>query len=116
MGNPITPSPKNATSANGSLLTMWEGEVRLRRPIARLTKTCETVAAGVATLPQFGARCCIQTVKSYQIAGTRDDGRDEMSGGRRRFVAGLGLAAAGLGLAKPALADPNPDVHWRMTS
>ena len=39
-----------------------------------------------------------------------------MSAGRRRFVAGLGLAAAGLGLAKPALADPNPDVHWRMTS
>src|ERR1700677_4773370 len=39
-----------------------------------------------------------------------------MSTGRRRFVAGLGLAAAGLGLAKPALADANPDVHWRMTS
>jgi TRAP-type mannitol/chloroaromatic compound transport system substrate-binding protein len=39
-----------------------------------------------------------------------------MSAGRRRFVAGLGLAAAGMGLAKPALADPDPDVHWRMTS
>jgi TRAP-type mannitol/chloroaromatic compound transport system substrate-binding protein len=39
-----------------------------------------------------------------------------MSVGRRRFVAGLGLAAAGVGLAKPAVAEANPDVHWRMTS
>jgi TRAP-type mannitol/chloroaromatic compound transport system substrate-binding protein len=39
-----------------------------------------------------------------------------MSAGRRQFIAGLGLATAGLTLAKPALADPAPEVHWRVTS
>jgi TRAP-type mannitol/chloroaromatic compound transport system substrate-binding protein len=39
-----------------------------------------------------------------------------MSAGRRQFIAGLGLAAAGLTLAKPALADPAPELHWRITS
>jgi TRAP-type mannitol/chloroaromatic compound transport system substrate-binding protein len=39
-----------------------------------------------------------------------------MAAGRREFIAGLGAAAAGMGLATPALADPAPDVQWRMTS
>ena len=39
-----------------------------------------------------------------------------MTTGRRQFIAGLGAAAAGAGLAKPALADPTPDVQWRLTS
>ena len=38
-----------------------------------------------------------------------------MGYGRRKFLAGLGLAAAG-GVAAPALADPTPDVEWRLTS
>jgi TRAP-type mannitol/chloroaromatic compound transport system substrate-binding protein len=46
--------------------------------------------------------------------GDREDG--EMAAGRREFIAGLGAAAAGMGLATPALADPAPDVQWRMTS
>ena len=39
-----------------------------------------------------------------------------MAAGRRQFITGLGIAAAGVGLARPALADPAPDVQWRMTS
>jgi TRAP-type mannitol/chloroaromatic compound transport system substrate-binding protein len=39
-----------------------------------------------------------------------------MSSGRRQFIAGLGLAATGLAVAQPALADPAPEVHWRLTS
>ena len=39
-----------------------------------------------------------------------------MAAGRRQFITGLGAAAAGMGLATPALADPAPDVQWRMTS
>jgi TRAP-type mannitol/chloroaromatic compound transport system substrate-binding protein len=39
-----------------------------------------------------------------------------MTTGRRQFIAGLGAAAAGAGLAKPALAEPTPDVQWRLTS
>ena len=39
-----------------------------------------------------------------------------MADGRRQFLKGLGLAAAGAGLATPALADPAPDVEWRLTS
>jgi TRAP-type mannitol/chloroaromatic compound transport system substrate-binding protein len=39
-----------------------------------------------------------------------------MAAGRRQFLTGLGVAAAGVGLAKPALADPSPDVRWRLTS
>jgi TRAP-type mannitol/chloroaromatic compound transport system substrate-binding protein len=39
-----------------------------------------------------------------------------MSAGRRQFVKGLGLAAAGLVIAKPAVADPSPEVRWRITS
>jgi TRAP-type mannitol/chloroaromatic compound transport system substrate-binding protein len=39
-----------------------------------------------------------------------------MSAGRRQFLAGLGLATAGMAIAKPALADPTPDAHWRLTS
>jgi TRAP-type mannitol/chloroaromatic compound transport system substrate-binding protein len=39
-----------------------------------------------------------------------------MAAGRRQFIAGLGAAAAGAGLATPALADPAPQVQWRLTS
>jgi TRAP-type mannitol/chloroaromatic compound transport system substrate-binding protein len=39
-----------------------------------------------------------------------------MSAGRRQFMRGLGLASAGLAFAKPALADPAPEVRWRLTS
>ena len=39
-----------------------------------------------------------------------------MAAGRRQFIAGLGAAAAGAGLATPALADPAPNVQWRLTS
>lgn len=39
-----------------------------------------------------------------------------MAAGRRQFITGLGAAAAGVGLARPALADPAPEVQWRMTS
>jgi TRAP-type mannitol/chloroaromatic compound transport system substrate-binding protein len=39
-----------------------------------------------------------------------------MAAGRRQFIAGLGAAAAGAGLAAPALADPAPQVQWRLTS
>jgi TRAP-type mannitol/chloroaromatic compound transport system substrate-binding protein len=39
-----------------------------------------------------------------------------MTAGRRQFIVGLGAAAAGAGLAAPALADPAPQVQWRMTS
>ena len=34
---------------------------------------------------------------------------------RRRLVIGLG-AAAGLAVAAPAVANPNPEVRWRLTS
>lgn len=39
-----------------------------------------------------------------------------MASGRRQFIAGLGVAAAGMRFASPALADPAPDVQWRLTS
>jgi len=39
-----------------------------------------------------------------------------MRAARRRFIGGLGVAAAGAMVARPALADPTPDVRWRMTS
>ena len=39
-----------------------------------------------------------------------------MTSGRRQFLRGLGLAAAGASLASPAIADPAPDVEWRLTS
>ncbi len=39
-----------------------------------------------------------------------------MAAGRRQFLTGLGVAAAGAGLAAPAVADPSPDVQWRLTS
>jgi TRAP-type mannitol/chloroaromatic compound transport system substrate-binding protein len=39
-----------------------------------------------------------------------------MAAGRRQFIAGLGAAAAGAGIAAPALADPAPQVQWRLTS
>ena len=38
-----------------------------------------------------------------------------MRAARRRFIGGLGVAAAGA-MAGPALADPSPDLRWRMTS
>jgi TRAP-type mannitol/chloroaromatic compound transport system substrate-binding protein len=38
-----------------------------------------------------------------------------MQAGRRNFL-GLGLAAASAGIASPAIADPSPDVEWRLTS
>src|SRR5271170_5607094 len=41
---------------------------------------------------------------------------DEMTSGRRQFIAGLGVAAAGIRLSTPALADSSPDVQWRLTS
>ena len=39
-----------------------------------------------------------------------------MGAGRRQFLTGLGLAAAGAAMASPAIADPAPDVEWRLTS
>jgi len=39
-----------------------------------------------------------------------------MAAGRRQFLTGLGVAVAGAPFATPALADPSPDVQWRMTS
>ena len=39
-----------------------------------------------------------------------------MAAGRRQFIVGLGAAAAGAGIAAPALADPTPDVQWKLTS
>ena len=39
-----------------------------------------------------------------------------MAAGRRQFLTGLGVAVAGAGLAAPAIADPSPDVRWRLTS
>jgi TRAP-type mannitol/chloroaromatic compound transport system substrate-binding protein len=39
-----------------------------------------------------------------------------MSKERRQFLKRLGLAAAAASLAGPAIADPAPDVEWRMTS
>jgi TRAP-type mannitol/chloroaromatic compound transport system substrate-binding protein len=39
-----------------------------------------------------------------------------MAGGRRQFLTGLGLAAASATIAAPAIADPNPDIEWRLTS
>jgi TRAP-type mannitol/chloroaromatic compound transport system substrate-binding protein len=39
-----------------------------------------------------------------------------MGAGRRRFLTGLGFAAAGAAMARPAIADPTPDVEWRLTS
>ena len=39
-----------------------------------------------------------------------------MTAGRRQFLTGLGVAVTGAGLAAPALADPSPDVQWRVTS
>jgi TRAP-type mannitol/chloroaromatic compound transport system substrate-binding protein len=39
-----------------------------------------------------------------------------MRAGRRQFIKTLSLAAAGLPLAKPAIADPAPETHWRVTS
>jgi len=44
---------------------------------------------------------------------TGDEGR--MKYERRRFLAGLGAAAAA-GVASPALAEPSPEVEWRLTS
>src|SRR6202043_3527822 len=38
-----------------------------------------------------------------------------MESGRRKFL-GLGFAAAGAGMTSPAIADPAPDVEWRLTS
>src|SRR5436305_4796889 len=35
--------------------------------------------------------------------------------GRRKFLTGLGAAAAA-GVAGPALADPTPDIEWKITS
>jgi len=39
-----------------------------------------------------------------------------MAAGRRQFIVGLGAAAAGAGIAAPALADPTPNVQWKLTS
>ena len=39
-----------------------------------------------------------------------------MRAARRQFIGGLGAAAAGAVVAGPALADPAPDVRWRLTS
>jgi TRAP-type mannitol/chloroaromatic compound transport system substrate-binding protein len=39
-----------------------------------------------------------------------------MRAGRRQFLTGLGFAAAGGAMASPAIADPAPDVEWRLTS
>ena len=39
-----------------------------------------------------------------------------MGAGRRQFLTGLGFAAAGAAVASPAIADPAPDVEWRLTS
>ncbi|HLW92483.1 MAG TPA: ABC transporter substrate-binding protein, partial [Roseiarcus sp.] len=39
-----------------------------------------------------------------------------MRAGRRHFIKSLTLAAASLPLAKPAIADPAPETHWRVTS
>ena len=35
---------------------------------------------------------------------------------RRRLVLGLGAAAGGLAIARPAVADANPEVRWRLAS
>jgi TRAP-type mannitol/chloroaromatic compound transport system substrate-binding protein len=48
--------------------------------------------------------------------GSADREGGEMASGRRQFIAGLGVAAAGIRLSTPALADPSPDVQWRLTS
>jgi TRAP-type mannitol/chloroaromatic compound transport system substrate-binding protein len=39
-----------------------------------------------------------------------------MERGRRRFLSGLGLSAAVAAVSRPAIADPTPDVQWRLTS
>jgi TRAP-type mannitol/chloroaromatic compound transport system substrate-binding protein len=43
-------------------------------------------------------------------------GEHSMGTGRRQFLTGLGFAAAGAAVASPAIADPAPDVEWRLTS
>jgi TRAP-type mannitol/chloroaromatic compound transport system substrate-binding protein len=43
-------------------------------------------------------------------------GENSMRAGRRQFLTGLGFAAAGGAMASPAIADPAPDVEWRLTS
>jgi TRAP-type mannitol/chloroaromatic compound transport system substrate-binding protein len=43
-------------------------------------------------------------------------GENSMGAGRRQFLTGLGFAAAGAAMASPAIADPTPDVEWRLTS
>jgi TRAP-type mannitol/chloroaromatic compound transport system substrate-binding protein len=43
-------------------------------------------------------------------------GEHSMGAGRRQFLTGLGFAAAGAAMASPAIADPAPDVEWRLTS
>jgi TRAP-type mannitol/chloroaromatic compound transport system substrate-binding protein len=43
-------------------------------------------------------------------------GEHNMDAGRRQFLTGLGFAAAGAAVASPAIADPAPDVEWRLTS
>src|SRR6202453_5081196 len=43
-------------------------------------------------------------------------GEHSMGAGRRQFLTGLGFAAAGEAVASPAIADPTPDVEWRLTS
>jgi TRAP-type mannitol/chloroaromatic compound transport system substrate-binding protein len=43
-------------------------------------------------------------------------GEHSMGAGRRQFLTGLGFAAAGAAVASPAIADPAPDVEWRLTS
>jgi TRAP-type mannitol/chloroaromatic compound transport system substrate-binding protein len=43
-------------------------------------------------------------------------GENSMRAGRRQFLTGLGFAAAGGAIASPAIADPAPDVEWRLTS
>src|SRR5438876_11329684 len=35
---------------------------------------------------------------------------------RRRFIGGMGAASAGALIAGPALAEPSPDLRWRMAS
>jgi TRAP-type mannitol/chloroaromatic compound transport system substrate-binding protein len=43
-------------------------------------------------------------------------GEHNMGAGRRQFLTGLGFAAAGAAMASPSIADPAPDVEWRLTS
>ena len=39
-----------------------------------------------------------------------------MRASRRRFIAGVGAVAGGTAVAAPAIADPTPDVRWKMAS